>query len=144
MDTKGKKKRESFYKKDTLYSFTLMPINKYQFFGSVNRLRRFKDFCNEQFLTFPAQYNLYIEVSEPRGMQIQAYDGPRLHFHGTILFKNDHLIKEYLMRYYYKLLRWTAVEIDVCNHPKIWHTYCTKQKFIKNNQMMNGYKVLFK
>ena len=122
----------SYFKVHDCYAFTLNPVDKYQFFGHKDRFRRFRNFVYEQFLSFSARYELFIELSEPRGMHTAGYMGPRLHMHGTVCFETKKQLGDFLMNDYYSLLRWTSVDIDTVDCYETWLSYCTKQHLIKD------------
>ena len=128
---------ENFYKIGVWYSFTLNPVDKHQYFGSVNRVRLFRSYMYEQLLAFKPSYRFHIEVSEPRGMKTQGYNGPRLHLHGKVMFKNLKVLGWFLLIGYYKLLRFTSVDIDSIQSIDVWDKYCMKQHLIKNNMLSN-------
>ncbi len=127
------KKLECYYKVGQFYAITINPCDKYQFFGRINRCKRYHNFIYEQFLQFKCDYLLYIEISEPRGMHTQGYNGPRLHMHGTIYFENRKQLGWWLVEGYYKLLRFAAVDIDTIEDLPKWDAYCRKQNLIRNN-----------
>lgn len=124
--------KESFYKTGTIYSLTLNPEDKYQFSGKVDRRHKIKETYRSILDECGADYKLKMEFSEPNGMMKQGYFGPRLHYHGTIQFKNNSCLYEFLNITLRKLLSIGIVDIDVCNDPTIWWDYCTKQKIIKD------------
>ncbi len=126
-----------FYKTRTNYSLTLNPIDKHQFFGKPDRLRKFRSFVYENLLCFKCKYHLEIELSEPRGFQLKGYAGPRLHLHGWFSFATKRELAEFLMTGYYNLTRWTSVDIDTINDLPKWKGYCSKQKLIKDNTLTN-------
>ncbi len=126
---------ENYYKLCKWYSITLNPIDKYQYFNSPNRFKRFKSFIYEQLLTFPAKYELFIEISEPHGMHTQGYSGPRLHLHGKIQFNTNKDRYMFLSNGYYKLLRFCSVDIDTIDDLRKWYKYCTKQHIFKLNRL---------
>lgn len=126
-----------YYKKNIPYSITLNPIDKYQFMGKIERLKRFRNLVYEQFVSNWCEYELYIEISEPRGFKTQGYSGPRLHIHGTIIFRKNKEILDFLLDKYYRLLRWTSVDIDTISDKTKWKEYCIKQNIIKNNRISN-------
>lgn len=126
---------DNFYKINTNYSVTLNPVDKYQFFGRIDRYQKFHTFMYDNFLSFVGKYELFIEISEPRGMKIQGYGGPRLHLHGTISFKSKKQIKWFLLYGYYKILRYSSFDIDTIDDLTKWRIYCTKQTILKHNRI---------
>jgi len=128
---------QNYYKCNTMYSVTLNPVDKYQYFGKVNRLRLFRSYCYEQLLATNYRYEYFIELSEPRGMKTQGYNGPRLHMHGTISFSTPKELGGFLMTGLYDLLRWTSVDIDTILNKVIWDKYISKQHLIRKNRLSN-------
>ncbi len=131
------KQLTQFYKPYDWYSITLNPIDKHQYFGKENRYQRFRSFVYEQFFELKCAYTFKIEISEPRGMKTQGYNGPRLHLHGRIRFKNNKEVAKFLLDTYYKLLRWTSVDIDSIEDIVIWDAYCDKQRLWKKDRLSN-------
>ncbi len=128
-------KVEQFYVKHKKYAITLNPKDKFQFFGRKDRFHRFRNLMYEELLTFPGKYELYIEISEPRGMHTAGYAGPRLHLHGWIEFSSVTTLEQFLLLFYYKLLRFTSVDIDTIDDIDKWLLYCKKQKIFKRNRL---------
>jgi len=124
--------KESFYKVGVLYAVTFNPEDKYQFSGKVDRRHKIKELYRGILDECGCTYELKMEFSEPRGMMTQGYFGPRLHYHGTIQFKNNSCLYEFLNITLKKLLSIGIVDIDICTDPAIWQDYCTKQKIIKD------------
>ncbi len=122
----------SFYKTGVNYALTLNPIDKFQFLGKPNRLNRFRNFIHEQLMNFSCRYEMFLEISEPRGFHISKYAGPRLHLHGTIKFRKNKEMAQFLLLDYYDLLRWASVDIDTVGDLDVWRAYCMKQHLIKN------------
>lgn len=124
---------EQYYKVGQLYSITLNPINRYQYFGTKNRFRLFKNRFYEEIQSINGQHYLVIEISEPRGMKVgnDNYYGPRLHAHGVIYFKSNKQICKFLLHDYTRLLRYTSLDIDICNDKDKWHKYIHKQLLFK-------------
>lgn len=128
--------KERYYRVGVSYAITLNPPDEYQFFGNPDRLKRFRSFVYEQFLAFPADWRLWIEVSEPRGMHTCKKNGPRLHCHGWIRFQTNAQIGHFLLHSFYALLRWTAVDIDTIADMTHWVAYCEKQRLFKKNLLV--------
>lgn len=131
-------KPTGFYKINTIYSVTLNPTDKYQFFGNELRFRKFRNFVYEHTIGLHCDFNLIIEISEPHEFKIAQYKGPRLHLHGTLYFANTKCLGKFLMHDYYKLLRWTSVDIDTIDNLDTWHDYMMKQHLIKYNHLSNS------
>ena len=126
-----------FFKTGTLYSITINPVDRFQFFGNPLRLQKFRSHVYEAFLPLECKYRLFIELSEPNGFKTSGYKGPRLHCHGIINFpKKKHLLS-FLMDYYYRILRTMSVDIDTISDKEYWLNYCTKQNLIENNIIHN-------
>ncbi len=128
----------NFYQIGKRYSITLNPPDKYQFVSKgYDRFSTFRNFVYGQVLASRFEYELFIEISEPHEFQKQGYLGPRLHMHGYVCFRTRKELREFLLYGYYKLTRWTSVDIDTIDDNKKWYSYCTKQKLIKNNRLSN-------
>ncbi len=125
---------ENFFKVNTWYSLTLNPPNKHQFLGHVDRFKRFRNFCYENLFILKS-YEMFIEISEPRGFHIKGYEGPRLHLHGRVRFNSNKELAQFLLNGYYKLLRWSSVDIDTINDADTWSAYCTKQHLFKKARL---------
>ncbi len=128
---------ENFFKTNKIYSMTLNPIDRYQYFGHDQRFRKFKAKCFEFLLNLRASYELIIECSEPCQFHTQGYNGPRLHLHGIITFRSLNALAHFLLTEYYSLLRWTSVDLDTCQDPGKWYTYCIKQKIWRHRTLTN-------
>lgn len=124
-----------FFKKDTLYTFTLAPHDKYQFFGKEKRFAQFVNHYNQLFLRYP-QYKidicLNIELSEKKDIQY-ASGGSRLHLHGVIRFNSNKAIRKFLCDLTYELSLQGRVEIDSMDDKYYWYDYCQKQQHIINH-----------
>ncbi len=128
-------KLENFFKVNTWYSVTLNPIDKHQFCHKVDRYDKFHQFMYEQLSYLKCTYEFFIEISEPRGMHIKGYMGPRLHLHGKVRFKSRVEIAHFLLRDYYRLLRFCSVDIDSIDDLRKWYKYCTKQLLFKDRRL---------
>lgn len=113
-----------------MYSLTLNPVDKYQFYGQDLRLLKFRNFVYEQLLTLAGDYTLVVELSEPLGMKTQGYTGPRLHMHGVIVFRKKEQLYKFLLTDYYKLTRWTSIDIDTIDDITVWMDYILKQDLV--------------
>ncbi len=127
--------KDNFYKVNTWYSFTLNPSDKFQFYGKMDRLKRFRNFFYELFLSIKFTYEVFIEISEPRGMQRDTYKGPRLHMHGKVRFETSKQLGTFLLIDFYKFTRVALVDIDTISDPLVWYQYCTKQRLFKKNRL---------
>lgn len=126
---------KNFFHTNRKYSITLNPIDKYQYYGLPDRIQKFRNFMYDHLLVLTCQYEFYIEISEPRGMHIQGYNGPRLHLHGWLLFKTKSQLGSFLVNQYYMLLKISSVDIDTIDDEAKWLEYCQKQRLIKNNRL---------
>lgn len=125
-------KNVPFYQKNKWYSITINPNDKYQFHGTDDRIKRFRDFMYEQFLQLDAykiNYRFNMELSEPRSMP-PGHSGPRLHVHGKIQFTSNYSINRFLTLFLYKVSRFASIDIDTIEHPEIWDDYCKKQQHL--------------
>jgi len=125
--------KEGYYKTNQLYSITINPSDKYQFFGKEKRFKKFKNFLYESFLSFKWDYNLVIEISEPRGFHISGYSGPRLHAHGVMSFSNKLHLSQFLLNDFYQIQRHSALDVDTIDNIHVWMEYMTKQDIFKSN-----------
>lgn len=128
-----KKPITTYYKTHVNYTITICPNDKYQFFGQHNRFKKFRAFMYEQLININAQYDMIIELSEPRNDISIKSNGPRLHTHGIIKWKNQKQLINFLMDDMYKILRFSKIEIDTIEDIKMWSKYCCKQRFFKKN-----------
>lgn len=123
-----------YYVPQKNYAVTINPIDQHQYLGKPLRLMLFKRFVKEQLEKLFSGTNTMcyfaIEISEPRGMRIQGFAGPRLHLHGILRFGNNYEVKEFLLKRYYALLRFAAVDIDEVKDKHIWLQYMRKQEKI--------------
>lgn len=118
-----------FLKKGECYSITINPDDRGQYFRNLKRLNRFINKWNEIFLTLKdVNYFFMVECSEPR--KLIRSEGPRLHLHGTIRFKNNRAIKSFLVNDLSNICLNNSVDIDTINDHKKWFDYITKQKYI--------------
>ncbi len=131
------KNLKQYYNIGQLYAITINPIDQYQFYNSKDRFTAFRHLFFTLFQNCHLQYNLYIEMSEPRGMNTQGYKGPRLHMHGTFLFKTKRQLIWFLTYGYNKILKYASLDIDTIADLAQWKSYCTKQKLFKNNTISN-------
>lgn len=132
-----------FYETNKKYSITLNPQDKYQFFGKPDRFRRFRNHVYENLLHLDANevdYELIIEISEPHEFKTVPYQGPRLHMHGVILFKNISSLGYFLTTGYTKIIKWSSIDIDTIGDMDKWISYCKKQHIFKNNRLSNSTK----
>lgn len=117
-----------FYQKNTLYSITINPNDQFQFKKKgQRRVSMFHNHFYEHFLSYTTnriEYNLHLDISEPRQMTVDKY--PRLHFHGTILFKTNGSIRDWLTYLLPDLLSKAYVDIDTVDDAGIWYDYMTK------------------
>lgn len=120
-----------FFKKDSYYSVTINPEDKFQYMGTPDRFKRFRSLMYELFLSLSAQhirYKFNIELSEPKNNKHGS--GPRYHVHGWILFRSTHSIFQFLDNTYYRWTRLGHVDIDSINDLSKWEKYMSKQAHI--------------
>lgn len=141
MAKKGiEQKMELFYKKNTIYSITINPDDKHQYYGSLNRLEKVRGFVYEQLLClrgYHIDYSIYMELSEPKSnaynkvtKRQQSPSGPRYHYHGIIGFRSTLSVRRFLDTVMYNLSRWCIYDIDSIGDASIWKKYCKKQQHI--------------
>lgn len=105
------------------YSFSINPIDEYQYWRSLAVDRReemFRNYWKNFFLHQNNSYHtrLFPELS-PLG---------RLHFHGLISFETKEHIKRFYMNDIYTLKLKCTFEIDEIEDLEIWMQYITKQQ----------------
>lgn len=115
------------YKNGTTYAITIAPDDHRQYFGKDHneRLSQVQRYVTEYLkarLKYIEDVQLCTDISYPQ--TIGNGKLPRVHYHGTISFKNlprfllSHSGSEHLM-----------IDIDTIDDPKYWKQYC--RKFIK-------------
>ncbi len=117
-----------FYQLNTLYSITINPCDKYQFFRRKERLALFRNKLYEMFVSRWCDYDLYIELSEPRDTLIHKYQGARLHIHGYIGFTHKDQLLHFLLYEMGRLCQLGSINIDTVSNVTTWTTYCHKQE----------------
>lgn len=141
-----KKPHENFYQKVKWYSVTINPCDSHQKFNTLNRFDNFvkmmKTMFYEIFDSKGIAYIGNIEVSEPR--KLIESKGPRLHWHGRILFNKNEQIFQWLTEDLGKLARLGSVDIDIINDIVVWDHYCRKQTCIMPEKacLYNSYTIL--
>lgn len=133
-----------FYKKDTIYSFTLNPSDKHQYFGCADRLTKFHSFFYLLFQDLPStiQYHFCIELSEPTHIVGEYSRGPRLHFHGVIRFTTLDSIKNWGLFHLDRISRDAQVMIDTCSDILVWQKYCYKYYHIMRIKPLKSVKMM--
>jgi len=120
-------------------TFTLNPSDKWQYFGSSDRLEKVRNLLHEEVhlrLSAGAVKNTRIdywyclELSEPR-VHDATQSGPRIHLHGIIGFPTMAAYRVWLLRYQYELTRFSRIEIDTIDDINVWIKYCRKQNYLK-------------
>lgn len=109
-----------------LYSFTINPNDRYQYFEDPSRitraiihLKKALDFCS-------FHYNLYCEMSQPNdSMRL-----PRLHAHGLIEFDSPLQVKRWYEVDFNKLSKTNYFNLDTIEDIKQWSKYCKKNNLI--------------
>jgi len=118
------------------FSFTLNPNDKHQFFGRVARTGvatiSHRTNIAEHIRPYIQKLQLFPEYSFPLKSGKTTH-GPRLHYHGTIVFKN---IIGFLESGYYQLTKWCNIDFDSIEDPSYWKSYCIKDQ----NVMKDFYK----
>lgn len=112
---------------DILYTFTINPNDKKQYYHQSRRVKLIVSGVTEFLNTFKdfSEYTLYPEFSTPNATKTKL--GPRLHYHGIIKFTN---VMEFYKRGYLSLLKWCMFEIDTIEDRSIWKKYCHKNTLI--------------
>jgi len=129
------KPAECFYLVDTVYSITINPENRYQYFLKPDRIKLCKKTVESLLYSGSGvlhniTYTLHMEISEPRGALKNGYDGARLHFHGIVSFPHKSDILYFLMVVQRMLCKIGNIKIDTCPDIEVWHKYCAKQKLL--------------
>ncbi len=117
------------YKCNTIYSITIAPCDKYQFFGK-ERLSKFRDYFYKKFADRWCDYLIYIEISEPTGLMDHKHQGARLHIHGFIKFTSISQIQNFLLSGMRSLCQVGRTAIDIPHYINVWFVYCTKQALL--------------
>lgn len=108
---------------NVLYTFNLSPSDDHQFYnkpddGRVKSMIRW--FTTYVVSLFTARVDVYMEISR----------SGRLHFHGTIEFRNLNEIREFYLHAIHDIVKHSHLEIDTIVDPFIWHNYCIKSQHI--------------
>lgn len=104
-----------------MYSITLNPNDKRQFFNCSDRIEKLTKFMEDLLLEVPnIDFVLHMEVSRTG----------RLHFHGTIKFNTKESIKHFFVIQIHDWLEVLHIDIDNLLDPVIWTTYCTKSRHL--------------
>jgi len=114
------------------YSMSINPDDQHQYFGKDDRLEKFRNYLHANLLflkNWHIDYCFHLELSEPTSNE-KSKNGPRLHVHGIIRFRSTLSIKNFLLHGFYKLTRWSMIDIDTISDPDVWYEYCTKQQII--------------
>lgn len=141
---KDKKKMnfENFFKVNIPFSVNICPNDQHQYFGSQDREKKFINKMRESLLILnEIDYYFMIELSEPRS---GSKFGPRLHMHGVIMFRTSNTIKQFLMTYYYKLLRIGIIDLDTIDNINIWSKYIHKQRHIMKIKPLTNHLLIYK
>jgi len=128
----GPSAQTQFYSIGTLYAVTLNPCDVHQYILKPDRRTKIKTMYREILDTCNCKYHFKLEFSEPRGMRVKDYFGPRLHFHGIMRFDNKEQVYEFLNKTFHLLCKYGTVDIDICNDLTVWLEYINKQKVIKD------------
>lgn len=117
-----------FYKTGNKYEITINPCDKYQFNNKPARIAQFIECivkkCYDT-LAESTDYELVLELSEPRHSNFKIGTYPRLHLHGVITVKNCITFLETTLS---KLMQWSDYQINQFDRPAYWGDYLKKQK----------------
>lgn len=148
-----KNPHENFYAPHRWYCITINPSDSYQKFQDPNRFDNFVKFMKTLF------YEIYdcraiayvgnIEVSEP--IKLIESKGPRLHYHGRMLFYDYKQIHQWLIHDLGKAARIGSVDIDTVGDLPTWDHYCRKQSMktmpekaeLYNSYSLNNLQTVF-
>lgn len=100
---------------DTVYSITINPSDKYQFWNNPKRLLRFHAKAIEMLPLDFIEGHLFLEIS-PNG---------RLHYHGYIRILDP---LNFLLLHVKRLEEYSHYEIDTIQDISDWLAYCMKQQ----------------
>lgn len=128
----GPTAQTQFYLIGTLYAVTLNPCDVHQYILKPDRKTKIKTLYREILETCNCRYHFKMEFSEPFGMRLKDYYGPRLHMHGLIRFDNKEQLHDFLFKTFHLLCKYGTLDIDICNDPSVWMEYINKQKIIKD------------
>lgn len=120
--------KENYYVTQKWYALTIKPSDTHQFFLREDRLNLFRTLIQQQLLHCAFKYELYYELSEPRG-SING-NGSRLHLHGRIMFTDDTALLNWLLYDMSRLLKIGHIDVDTIDNEEVWIEYCNKQKLI--------------
>ncbi len=114
------------------YEITVSPDDRHQFFGRYGkRLQWFWTKIHPLLINaldhYDIEYKMYLELSEPHINVNKSSTTSRLHFHGTITFKDDLSVGYYLLESQYKMSRWCNTTINDYR-PDVWPEYIRKQR----------------
>lgn len=138
MDEKTLKKLQPYYKLNTPYALTVNPNNKRQYNNNADRWAKVRNYLYELIMGCQCYYDMYMEISEPYGERIDAYQGPRIHMHGVIIFRSKKELAQFLLFDSYRINRESTTNISTIDDVEYWYKYCTKQKIFKKNRLSNN------
>lgn len=99
------------------YAITINPSDKYQYFGLKNRINLFIKGLELDYRAYlPPNYSLYIELS----------DIGRLHWHGTIIYRDMDEVVYFYLNKIHSLLKHANIKIKEITDEG-WDGYCYKQ-----------------
>lgn len=113
---------------NTKYSITINPEDSYQFWSEPMKGERIKKSTNHMRHIMRQNPNYHLDL------QMETSSLGRLHWHGTILFKDDNNLLEFFLTFIHDFLTKHVIEIDIITDKEIskkyknWEAYCTKQK----------------
>lgn len=125
----GEATAELFYDTDGIYEITINPQDKYQYRHNKYRAELFVEQAVRKLrgcLGVSCEYQLYLELSEPRNSNEIKGTYPRFHFHGTIIIRD---VFEFLQYGLTKLMAYGDYQINQ-HRPDKWSKYCNKQQGI--------------
>ncbi len=153
--------RKFHYEPKTKYEITITFKNEYQFISHNNTIKQdldagldfkfdmFKRLKEHQkwftkiylpILQSTTEYSLYLELSDPQ--VLDDIQWPRIHYHGTILFRNYEQILYFKLMYAHDLGSFGRIQINEYR-PEYWNKYIKKDlkkiKKIFNKNKINYY-----
>lgn len=133
----GEANAEIFYETDGVYEITINPQDKYQYKHNKYRAELFVEQAVRKLrgcLSVSCEYELYIELSEPRNSNEIKGTYPRFHLHGTIIIRD---VFEFLQYGLTRLMAYSDYQINQ-HRPDKWSKYCKKQQGIMKSLKYKG------
>lgn len=110
-------------KENVDYAMTIAPSDDHQYWNEEDRIEKFERYYKLYMISrlLPNTFSFNMEIS-PTG---------RLHFHGSIRFKNQKSILKFYLNDIRFLTLHNQIELDTITDNKVWSDYCHKQEIHK-------------